>query len=75
MSCLLNDDVVCSAHLGEEGIFSNTDGRVVLEMSTISPETSCKLHADGARHGISVMDIAISGRPAVEQCTIVLQLR
>lgn len=45
-------------------------------MSTISPETSRELHAVGARHGINVMDIAISGiTPTVEQGTIVLQLR
>ena len=48
----------------------------LLNDDAVSPATSRKLHAVGARQGISVMDIAFSGStPAVEQGTIVLQLR
>jgi len=45
----------------------------VLEMSTISPESSRELHKLGARVGIEVMDVAISGStPAAEQGTLTL---
>jgi 3-hydroxyisobutyrate dehydrogenase-like beta-hydroxyacid dehydrogenase len=74
MSCLTNDDVVRDVYLGRDGILAgNPTAKVVLEMSTISPKTSRELHAEGARHGVSVMDVAISGStPAVEQGTITL---
>jgi len=42
-------------------------------MSTISPESSRELHKLGARVGIEVMDVAISGStPAAEQGTLTL---
>ncbi len=42
-------------------------------MSTIAPETSREIHAAGAKRGVTVMDVAISGSVlAVEQSTIVL---
>jgi 3-hydroxyisobutyrate dehydrogenase-like beta-hydroxyacid dehydrogenase len=48
-------------------------GTVVLEMSTISPETSRELHKLGSRDGIEVMDVAISGStPAAEEGTLTL---
>ena len=74
MSCLTNDGVVRDVYLGHDGILAGTQtGKVVLEMSTVSPKTSRELHAEGASHGVSVMDVAISGStPAVEQGTITL---
>src|SRR5439155_11501794 len=45
----------------------------VLEMSTITPNTSRELHALGTKLGVNVMDVAISGStPAVEQGTVTL---
>ncbi len=42
-------------------------------MSTISPETSREVHAAGAKRGVNVMDVAISGSTlAVERGTITL---
>jgi 3-hydroxyisobutyrate dehydrogenase-like beta-hydroxyacid dehydrogenase len=42
-------------------------------MSTISPQTSREMYAEGAKHCIDVMDVAISGStPAVEQGTVTL---
>jgi len=74
MSCLTDDDVVRNVYLGHDGILAGKPtARVVLEMSTISPKTSRELHAEGAKHGVSVIDVAISGStPAVEQGTITL---
>ena len=62
LSCLTNDEVVHSVYTGPEGVFAGARlGTVVLEMSTISPESSRELHKLGARGGIDVLDVAISG--------------
>jgi 3-hydroxyisobutyrate dehydrogenase-like beta-hydroxyacid dehydrogenase len=46
---------------------------VVLEMSTISPESSRELHRLGAQEGIDVLDVAISGStPAAEEGVLTL---
>jgi 3-hydroxyisobutyrate dehydrogenase-like beta-hydroxyacid dehydrogenase len=45
----------------------------VLEMSTISPESSRELHRLGARGGVEVLDVAISGStPAAEEGMLTL---
>jgi 3-hydroxyisobutyrate dehydrogenase-like beta-hydroxyacid dehydrogenase len=74
LSCLPNDSAVRNVYLAQEGILAATGpGKVVLEMSTISPASSRELHAQGAKHGVNVMDVAISGStPAVEQGTVTL---
>jgi len=74
LSCLTNDEAVLSVYTGLEGVFAGTRPRtVVLEMSTISPETSRELHRQGARSGIEVLDVAISGStPAAEQGILTL---
>ncbi len=72
LSCLTDDDAVRNVYFGNDGILAGSrPGQVVLEMSTISPETSRELHAQGAKRGVTVMDVAISGStPAVEQGTV-----
>jgi 3-hydroxyisobutyrate dehydrogenase-like beta-hydroxyacid dehydrogenase len=74
ISCLTNDEAVQSVYTGREGVFAAArPGTVVLEMSTISPETSRELHRLGARGGSEVMDVAISGStPAAEEGTLTL---
>ncbi len=74
LSCLTNDEAVRSVYTGAEGVFAGArPGTVVLEMSTISPDTSRELHSLGARGGIQVLDVAISGStPAAEQGTLTL---
>ena len=73
-SCLTNDEIVHSAYTGPEGVLTGArPGTVVLEMSTISPESSRELHRLGARNGIEVMDVAISGStPAAEAGVLTL---
>jgi 3-hydroxyisobutyrate dehydrogenase-like beta-hydroxyacid dehydrogenase len=72
LSCLTDDDAVRNVYFGNDGILAGSrPGQVVLEMSTISPGTSRDLHAQGAKHGIPVLDVAISGSTsAVEQGTV-----
>jgi 3-hydroxyisobutyrate dehydrogenase len=74
LSCLTNDDAVNSAYAGPEGVFAATrPGTVVLEMSTISPESSRELHRLGAGNGIDVLDVAISGStPAADEGSLTL---
>ncbi len=74
LSCLTNDEAARSVYAGADGVFADARPEtVVLEMSTIAPETSRELHTLGARRGIEVLDVAISGStPAVEQGTVTL---
>jgi 3-hydroxyisobutyrate dehydrogenase-like beta-hydroxyacid dehydrogenase len=74
LSCLPNDEAVRSVFTEPEGVFAGArSGTVVLEMSTISPEGSRELHRLGARGGIEVLDVAISGStPAAEEGTLTL---
>jgi len=74
LSCLTNDEAVQSVYTGPAGVFAEArPGTVVLEMSTISPESSRELHRLGAKSGIEVLDVAISGStPAAEQGILTL---
>jgi 3-hydroxyisobutyrate dehydrogenase len=74
LSCLTNDEAVRSVYTGPDGVFAGVrPGTVVLEMSTISPESSREVHRLGARRGVEVLDVAISGStPAAEQGLLTL---
>ncbi len=74
LTCLTNDEAVESVFTASEGIFAGArPGTIVLEMSTISPQTSRELHALGAKRSIEVMDVAISGStPAAEEGALTL---
>jgi 3-hydroxyisobutyrate dehydrogenase len=74
LSCLTNDEAVQSVYAGPAGVFAEArPGTIVLEMSTISPESSREVHRLGASRGIDVLDVAISGStPAAEQGILTL---
>ena len=74
LSCLSNDAAAESVFAGPAGVFAKArPGTIVFEMSTISPGSSRELHQLGAKHGIEVLDVAISGStPAAEQGTLTL---
>jgi len=74
LSCLTTDEAVRNVYTEPEGVFAVArSGTVILEMSTISPESSRELHRLGARSGIEVLDVAISGStPAAEEGTLTL---
>ena len=56
LSCLTNDEAVQSVYTGPAGVFAEArPGTIVLEMSTISPESSRELHRLGAKNGIEVL--------------------
>jgi len=74
LSCLANDDAVRNVYAGPEGVFANVrPGTVVMEMSTVNPETSRELYKLGAARAVSVLDVPISGSTAAaEQGTLTL---
>jgi len=74
ISCLPSDEAVLSVYQGPEGVLACANpGCIVIEMSTISPDTSRVLHRIGIERGIEVLDVAISGStPAAEQGTLTL---
>ena len=74
ISCLPNDEAVLSVYQGPEGVLACANhGTVVVEMSTVSPDTSRTLHRRGRELGIEVLDVAISGStPSAEQGTLTL---
>jgi 3-hydroxyisobutyrate dehydrogenase-like beta-hydroxyacid dehydrogenase len=74
LSCLTNDEAVRSVYLGSDGVLANArHGSIVLEMSTVSPDTSRELCRLGFERGLNVLDIAISGStPAAEHGTLTL---
>ena len=74
LSCLTNDDAVRNIYSEPAGVLAGARSKtIVLEMSTISPESSRELHRLGARGGIEVLDVAISGStPAAEQGILTL---
>ena len=74
LSCLTNDEAVQEVYQGSMGVLANArPGTLVLEMSTIFPNTSRELYNRGAEHGLQVLDVAISGStPAAEQGSLIL---
>ena len=68
MSCLSNDDAVRAVYGADDGVISSASpGSIVIEMSTVSPETSRELARDGEAHGVEVLDVAISGGPPLAE--------
>jgi 3-hydroxyisobutyrate dehydrogenase-like beta-hydroxyacid dehydrogenase len=74
VSCLPNDEAVLSVYQGPEGVLAcASQGSIVIEMSTVLPDTSRGLHRLGRARGIEVLDVPISGStPAAEQGTLTL---
>jgi 3-hydroxyisobutyrate dehydrogenase-like beta-hydroxyacid dehydrogenase len=74
LSSLANDEAVRSVYLDRGGVLSTAEpGTVILEMSTISPELSRRLHQEAHTRGVNLLDVAISGStPAVDAGTITL---
>ena len=74
LSCLTDDAAVRSVYLAADGVLGHAaPGTVIVEMSTIRPETSREVARAGATRGVHVLDVAISGStPAVEQGAVTL---
>ena len=73
-SCLSDGTAIQSVYFGPDGVLRNAKpGAYIVEMSTVSPETSLHLFRTGRDRGISVLDVAISGStPAAESGSLTL---
>jgi 3-hydroxyisobutyrate dehydrogenase-like beta-hydroxyacid dehydrogenase len=74
LSCLPSDEAVLDIYRGPNGAFANArPGSVIIDMSTVYPETSRELSRLGSAHRIQVLDVTISGSvPAAEQGSLIL---
>lgn len=74
LSCLPSDEAVLSIYKSPDGAFANAlRGALVIDMSTVNPETSRELSKLGSQRGVDVLDVTISGStPAAEQGALVL---
>jgi 3-hydroxyisobutyrate dehydrogenase-like beta-hydroxyacid dehydrogenase len=68
LSCLPSDQAVLDIYRGPGGVFANAhSGSVVIDLSTVYPETSQELARLGAEHGIEVLDVTMSGSTPVAE--------
>ena len=74
LSCLPTDEAVLDTYRGPDGVFANVErGSLVIDMSTVYPETSQELSRLGSEHGVEVLDVTISGStPAAESGLLTL---
>jgi 3-hydroxyisobutyrate dehydrogenase-like beta-hydroxyacid dehydrogenase len=74
LSCLPSDEAVLGVHLGAGGALAHVrPGSLVIEMSTVSPETARRVAKHASNLNIPALDVTISGStPAAEQGTLVL---
>jgi phosphoglycerate dehydrogenase-like enzyme len=74
LSCLATDEAVLNIYKGADGAFANAHrGSLVIDLSTVSPETSQELSRLGSERGVHVLDVTISGStPAAEQGALTL---
>src|SRR5438874_5307356 len=68
LSCLPSDEAVRDLYKGPDGVFAHAHGGLlVIDLSTVYPETSQQLSRFGLEHGVEVLDVTISGStPAAE---------
>jgi 3-hydroxyisobutyrate dehydrogenase-like beta-hydroxyacid dehydrogenase len=74
LSCLASDEAVLNIYKGADGAFANAHrGSLVIDLSTVNPQTSRELARLGSARGIDVLDVTISGStPAAEQGALTL---
>jgi 3-hydroxyisobutyrate dehydrogenase-like beta-hydroxyacid dehydrogenase len=73
-SCVPDAAAVGSVYFKADGVLQSAKpGAYIVEMSTVSPETSLHLFRAGRERGVSVLDVAISGStPAAESGSLTL---
>jgi 3-hydroxyisobutyrate dehydrogenase-like beta-hydroxyacid dehydrogenase len=74
LTSLPNDEVVLDVYRGPAGVIANAHrGTLVIDTSTVYPETSKSLWRLGSERGVEVLDVTISGStPAAEQGALTL---
>jgi len=74
LSCLPSDRAVLDIYRGPDSVFAHAHpGSVVIDLSTVFPETSQELSRLGQERGVEVLDVTISGStPAAENGLLTL---
>jgi 3-hydroxyisobutyrate dehydrogenase len=74
LSCLPSEEALLDIYSGPDGVFANVQrGSLVIDLSTVHPETSRALSRLGSEHGVAVLDVTISGStPAAENGLLTL---
>ena len=74
LSSLTNDEAVHTVYAGPQGVLEHIrHGSLIIEMSTVLPETSRELYRLGSARGVRVLDVPVSGStPAAEQGALTL---
>jgi 3-hydroxyisobutyrate dehydrogenase-like beta-hydroxyacid dehydrogenase len=74
LSCLATDEAVLNIYKGADGAFANARrGSLVIDLSTVNPQTSQELSRLGAERGVHVLDVTMSGStPVAEQGALTL---
>jgi 3-hydroxyisobutyrate dehydrogenase-like beta-hydroxyacid dehydrogenase len=74
LSCLPSDEAVLDVYRGPDGAFANARrGALVIDMSTVNPQTPLELSKLGSERGVEVLDVTISGStPAAESGALIL---
>src|SRR2546425_5350783 len=74
LSCLPSDETVLNVSKEQDGVFANAHrGSLVIDLSTVYPETSQELSRLGSERGVEVLDVTISGStPAAERGLLTL---
>src|ERR1700675_4741330 len=68
LSCLPTDEAVLNIYRGPHGAFATAHrGALIIDMSTVFPETSQELARIGSEHGVDVLDVTISGSTPVAE--------
>src|ERR1700692_681177 len=74
LSCLATDEAVLNIYKGADGAFANAHrGSLVIDLSTVNPDTSRELSRLGSERGVHVLDVTMSGStPVAEQGALTL---
>ena len=74
LSSVTNDAALEEVMYGPDGVLAGTKpGNILIEMSTVSPNTSRRLFEEARNRGVSMIDASVSGSvPQVEQGSLVI---
>src|SRR5882762_3420460 len=74
LSCLPSDEAVLNIYIEPDGVLANAHrGLLVIDLSTVDPETSQQLSRQGRECGVDVLDVTISGStPTAERGLLTL---
>ena len=68
LSCLPSDEAVLEIYKGTAGVLIHARrGSLVIDLSTVYPETSQQIANLGSRHGIEMLDVTMSGSTPVAE--------